>query len=310
MNIDLDKQEDLILLSNKTEFIKGLDYFSKISNENIKNIFYNLTRSTVLRDVDIKFIIAFLFKTKYVEFKDEKINRRLIIDPNVLMEELILFYFSILTNNRQINESLFINSEFSISNDQILINIFSVQIKHRIFFSVLQNLGLLEKKSENGLVIIKNYTLAKKFLERPLRKISPEEFEKELEQKKLNGIIAEKFVVEFEKRRLGGAKEIDWVAEYNVNQGYDIASYNNYFDSTYNRFIEVKSYEGHPPCFFWSRNEYTVAEMTQNKYWLYLVNRKEMSQKGYVPTMIQNPFQTILKNPSSNLIVEKYKVVL
>lgn len=307
MIIDLDNIENLKLQSSKITFIQGLDYFSKITNENLNNVFYNLTRSSTLKDIDIKFIIAFLSKTKYIDLKDGRVNKRIKIDSNRLIEDFIFFYYSILINNIQLNESLFINSEFAIKNDEILINIFSVQIKHRIFFTVLQNLGLLTKTDERGLVIIKNYTLAKKFLERPLRKISPKELEIELEQKRINGLIAEKFVLDYEKKRLGRLN-IDWVAEYIVNEGYDIASFDNYDDIVYNRFIEVKSYQGKTPNFYWSNNELKVASYKQEKYWIYLVNRDSINDKNYIPVMIQNPFINILDNDNWIKETDKLKI--
>jgi hypothetical protein len=305
MIIDLDNPDNLLLKSNRTVLIKGLEYFSKVKTENSKNIFYNLTRTTSLKDVDINFIITFLCKAKYLKINNNKIIKKLRFDSNLVFEELILFYYSILTNNKQLNTALFVNSKFTIIDDKISIEIFSVQIKFRIFFTILQNLGLLIKTDKKGVVIIKSYVLAKKFLSRPLKKISPEEFEKEQEQKKIYGIEAEKFVFAFEKKRLGN-KEIDWVAKYIVNEGYDIASYNNNNDKEYNRLIEVKSYEGKTPYFYWSKNEVEVAERKLNNYWIYLVNRNEMNNEGYKPIMVQNPFENILKNDNWDKQVDKY----
>lgn len=126
------------------------------------------------------------------------------------------------------------------------------------------------------------------------RKISVEQFRKTMEQQQVYGEEAEKFVLDFEFLRLNCQKQIDWVAEYIVNEGYDVASYNHESDELQNRFIEVKSYDGRLPYFYWSRNEYSVAKLRQNEYWLYLINRSEMTKKGYQPIMIRNPFLTIL----------------
>lgn len=309
MIIDLDNKENLLIKSNKETFSQGLDYFSKIISENPNNIFYNLTRTTSLKDVDIRFIITFLYKTNYVDFKEERINKKLNINPNILINELVFFYYTTLLANKELNESLFIKSEFTVINDEISINLFSVNVRYRIFFSILQNLGLLAKTNEKGMVIIKNYTLAKKFLERPLRKISPKELEDELAQKKLNGIIAEKFVLNYEKKRLGNVN-IDWVAEYIVNEGYDIASFDNKDDKEYNRFIEVKSYDGDTPYFFWSRNEYNVARLKKDNYWLYLVSREKIDEIGYIPIMVQNPYINILNDDVWKKQIDKYKIEL
>ena len=202
---------------------------------------------------------------------------------------------------------MFVNSKFTINDDEISIDIYSVHVKYREFFTILQNLGLLKRTENKEIVIIKDYALAKKFLERPLRKISPEEFEKEQEKKRINGLEAEKFVVDFEKKRLKD-RHVEWVAQYVVNAGYDVASYNNVDDKIQNRFIEVKSYDGPKPYFYWSRNEYTVAKRKKKEYWLYLVNRGEMNDINYKPLMLQNPFNGILKNDDWDKQIDKYKI--
>lgn len=308
MIIDLDNTNNLLLKSNRVTLKKGLEYFSKITSENTKNIFYNLTRTTSLKDLDIKFILTFLLKTKLIEYKNDKIIKTIQFDTNTIIDELIFFYYTILTNNRQLNNALFVNSSFTINDDEISIDIYSVHIKYREFFVILQNLDLLKRTENKEIVIIKDYALAKKFLERPLRKISPEEFEKEQEKKRINGFKAEKFVLDFEQRRLKSKKEIEWVAQYIVNAGYDIASYNNINDKSQNRFIEVKSYDGPKPYFYWSRNEYTVAKRKNKEYWLYLVNRGEMNDLNYKPLMFQDPFNGILKNDDWHKQIDKYKI--
>jgi len=141
------------------------------------------------------------------------------------------------------------------------------------------------------------------------KKIGMEAFRKAMEQQQIYGEEAEKFVLNFEFIRLNEQKAIDWVAEYIINEGYDILSYNHESDELPNRFIEVKSYDGETPYFFWSRNEFTVAKRKQGEYWLYLINRSEMNKEGYVPFIVQNPFETILMdNEDWEKQIEKYKI--
>lgn len=142
------------------------------------------------------------------------------------------------------------------------------------------------------------------------RKIGIEDFKKSIELQQIYGEEAEKFVLDFEYRRLNGLKEIDWVAEYIVNEGYDIASYNNDNDDSYNRFIEVKSYDGDTPYFFWSRNEYNVARLKKDNYWLYLVSRKKINEIGYIPMMVQNPYINVLNDDIWKKQIDKYKIEL
>lgn len=142
------------------------------------------------------------------------------------------------------------------------------------------------------------------------RKIGIEEFRKSMEQQQIYGEEAEKFVLEYETERLKNKKIIDWVAEYIVNEGYDIASYNEIQDEQPNRFIEVKSYDGPKGYFYWSRNEYQVAKLKGENYWIYLVNRSKLKNEGYEPEMYQDPFNTILGDHNIDWIeeVDKYKI--
>ncbi len=140
------------------------------------------------------------------------------------------------------------------------------------------------------------------------RKIGIEEFRKVVEQQQIYGEEAEKYVLNFEFIRLKEQKEIDWVAEYIVNEGYDIASYNHESEELPNRFIEVKSYDGETPYFFWSRNEYSVAKRKKDFYWLYLVNRDKMKNKNYFPEMIQDPYNNVLNNENWINEIDKYKI--
>jgi hypothetical protein len=55
------------------------------------------------------------------------------------------------------------------------------------------------------------------------------------------------------------------------------------------------SYSG-SPYFYWSKNEIEVAKQERDNYFLYLINRDEISNKNYRPTMIQNPAKNILNN--------------
>lgn len=142
------------------------------------------------------------------------------------------------------------------------------------------------------------------------RKVGVDEFRRAMEQQQIYGEEAERFVLNFEFARLNGKKEIDWVAEYVVNAGYDIASYDDERDEFTNRFIEVKSYNGEEPYFFWSINEYSVAKLKKDEYWLYLVNRSKLNTDQYTPIMVRNPYQTILNDSLWTKNVEKYKITL
>jgi len=140
------------------------------------------------------------------------------------------------------------------------------------------------------------------------RNIGIDDLRKSLEQKQIYGEEAEKFVLKFEKNRLNNKEGIDWVAEYSIAEGYDISSFDTEESESNDRFIEVKSYAGKIPYFYWSRNEMDVSRIKGNQYYLYLVNRDEMNIENYCPQIIKNPYFEVLNNEVWNKQVETYKI--
>ena len=127
------------------------------------------------------------------------------------------------------------------------------------------------------------------------RKFGIEQLESLLEKKQIYGEEAEKFVLEHEKKRLSTHPHLDSVeiiSEYDVSAGYDITSFEDINSLEIDCFIEVKSFAG-VPSFHWSRNEMAVARIKSDRYYLYLVDRNQMKNIGYVPMIIQNPHLTI-----------------
>ena len=88
---------------------------------------------------------------------------------------------------------------------------------------------------------------------------------------------------------------------YNLDQKYDIISYDDVHADNYNRFIEVKSYHG-TPQFFWSANEYETARKLGAKYHIYLIDMDKYQQLGYAPLVVSDP-STILQS-NEHWIVE------
>jgi len=138
------------------------------------------------------------------------------------------------------------------------------------------------------------------------KKTGVEELKALIEERQINGEEAEKFVLKYEKNRLNHTKEIDWVAEYSVSDGYDVASYNTPQSDDHDRFIEVKSYIGRP-YFFWSRNEMNVARIKTTNYFLYLVDRSKMDDKEYHPLIIQDPYNNVYNNGNWHQRVENMR---
>ena len=262
---------------------------TKINILHIENNAVKLNKNLFTSVVDIN-----EFKDKFVEYLFDKLKE----------DEIFHYIFSskfisydIVYQSFQIENSAF---TFRYSNFKQLLYDFGVITKHPIpefsnFFFLINN------KYKKLLYVIAVPNIRK-------RNMGFEDLQNALEIQLKNGVEAEKFVFEYEFIRLNKTKEIEHVAEIVVNAGYDIASYNEEKNLKYNRFIEVKSYEGDKPYFYLSRNECKVAEDKKDMYWLYLVNRSEMDKPNYSPMKIQNPYESVLLNDSWFKQIESYKI--
>lgn len=135
------------------------------------------------------------------------------------------------------------------------------------------------------------------------RKITLEQLKKKLESDAEIGEKAEKFVLAFERERIGAplSENIRIISYIDVTAGYDIASYESTASCEHDRFIEVKAVS-HDMDFFWSRNEYEIAKLKGNSYYIYLVDIRAMGKNGYIQTIINNPAEIIME--SSEWMVE------
>lgn len=130
------------------------------------------------------------------------------------------------------------------------------------------------------------------------RKLTLSGLKSQLGRQEELGKEAELFVLDFEQRRLQDhptVSSIRRVSENHANAGFDIESFNDKESVFVDRYIEVKSFSG-DVAFYWSRHEIQTANELTDKYFLYLVDRDKLSQPGYAPRMLQNPFQKIFEN--------------
>ena len=132
--------------------------------------------------------------------------------------------------------------------------------------------------------------------------VSLEKLKKQLEEDELAGEKAELYVLSFEKTRLGSplCESIKRISEIDVSAGYDIVSFNSRHSLTPDRFIEVKALSNNG--FYWSKNEYEIAKLKGDSYYIYLVELSKTDEPGYAPGIVQNPALTIMK--SDNWFVE------
>ena len=140
------------------------------------------------------------------------------------------------------------------------------------------------------------------------RKINVEDLQKRQEQQQINGETAERFVLAFEKARLNDKSGIQWIAPYDSGAGFDILSFQGVDSKDNDLFIEVKSYSGMNPYFYWTRNEIKKAREYPDNYHVYLVNRDQLSNPRYQPRIISNPVVNILHDDEWKKEIDKYYI--
>lgn len=159
------------------------------------------------------------------------------------------------------------------------------------FFFILRNV------QETKFYVSPKYdTLVAKYCKTQRKLLSLEQLKKQLENNEIAGEKAELFVLEYEKKRLGNPKNslVKRISEIDVSAGYDIVSFNSECSEIPDRYIEVKAVS--TSGFYWSKNEYEVAKLFGEKYFIYLVSLSHIDDEGYVPEIIINPAVTIMNN--------------
>lgn len=116
-----------------------------------------------------------------------------------------------------------------------------------------------------------------------MKKLNPSSLKKSLKMRNLYGEKAEEIVVKFEKARLTSlgredlANRVNMISRKYSNEEYDVISFSG--KNTYkDRFIEVK-YSSDGQKFYISKNEIEISKIIGEKYWLYIVSKKNNSPK-------------------------------
>ena len=126
--------------------------------------------------------------------------------------------------------------------------------------------------------------------------LSLNQLKKQLEDNELAGEKAELFVLSFEKDRIGSplCDGVKRISEIDVSAGYDIVSFCSCNSKEPDRFIEVKAVSN--SGFFWSKNEFDIARLKGEMYYLYLVELSRVSEPGYTPEIIRDPASNIMRS--------------
>lgn len=104
------------------------------------------------------------------------------------------------------------------------------------------------------------------------------------------GYEGELFVLKYERKRLPKhlASMVYRLGEEDIAHGYDILSCKDENSIGLDRYIEVKTYLGHPH-FYLSENELESARSMRPNYCVYLVDYNRIKDPTYQPTIIDNP---------------------
>ena len=151
-------------------------------------------------------------------------------------------------------------------------------------------------------------SLIARYCKEQRRLLTLQALKKQLESNELAGERAEEFVLNFERKRISFplCEKIRQISEIDVSAGYDIISFETSSSQEYDRFIEVKATTG--GGFYWSRNEYEIAKLKGNHYYLYLVDLSQTSCLNYSPRIIQDPANNIMRSEEWLTEVQSYYI--
>ncbi|MGI4819270.1 MAG: DUF3883 domain-containing protein [Janthinobacterium lividum] len=120
------------------------------------------------------------------------------------------------------------------------------------------------------------------------------------------GRTAEFFALAYEKRRLEGhpyLSQVRLISEDDISAGFDLLSFEKLRSLRHDRMIEVKGH-GADKSFHWSEGEIEAAKRLRDRYWLYLVDLREIGSANYHPEMIQDPWAYFVEQNPAGWIQE------
>jgi hypothetical protein len=228
---------------------------------------------------------------KLYDFSEFEIIRRVMIQlnlKNMLIDFIPSACMAAVDNNGIQLDNSRIPSKYSFLRN--------VLIKHNLFISADSNYRYLYVNPDY-LGWFKNEVI--KLLENGLPKFSLDRLKSLNARNDDFGELAEKYVLNYEQQKLRAhprANAIKIISKDHVSAGFDIISFIGLDSVVLDKEIEVKSYSGLYPYFYWSKNELDRSIMSGDKYFLYLVNRDLYSNEDYEPLIYQNPYNTIFNN--------------
>lgn len=225
--------------------------------------------------------------------------------------ENIISVLVTLSINRLVEDGIFDKDAtgFDAEKGRLTIKRSAFPLAYAAIRNFLTTAGALDKEENGEICVSDNYENDwTSRLGKRREKFTLEQLLKHQEEQSKRGLEAEEFVLSLERQRLPGkASKIKRISDFDVAAGYDVISYENIDSDTYDRFIEVKCYIG-SPHFFWSENESDVAKIKGDKYILCLVDYTRMSEPGYVPEYIIDPYTHIFEGDKWMVNTASYRI--
>lgn len=266
------------------------------------------SHATNTRQLSVKDILSYCNAFGWVHISNEYISVTADIQPfiddreklnNVLVESSVeqLFSLQIFTPYMFSYDS--VRYCYSFKNELLPLSFASVR-------NVLISQGFIipiRDNQETQFIISHSFeSLIAKQCKKQIKHLTLDRLKKQIEDNEIAGEKAESFVLSYEKNRIGASlcEKIRRISEIDVTAGYDIISFNSGKSINYDRFIEVKAIS--KSGFYWSKNEYDIAKLLGQHYYLYLVDLTYCNNKDYHPLMICNPAKDLFS--SDNWIIE------
>ncbi|MDE1367174.1 DUF3883 domain-containing protein [Bacillus licheniformis] len=256
--------------------------------------------------------LAFLEYLEYVEFSEdniivtERLKELKLLEGSSIIDTLVRSCISKLTD-----EGIFDldRTGFDVDKGHISIKRSAFPLAYAAIRNFLTIAGALDKDENGDIGISETYESDfSSQIRRRKSKFTLEQLLKQQEEQSKRGLEAEEFILEFERKRLlAKAYKIKRISDIDVSAGYDIVSFQSDSSTTYDRFIEVKSYLG-KPHFYWSENESDTARIKGDKYVLCLVDYARITEPGYKPEFIQNPHKIIFEDDNWLVNTASYRI--
>jgi len=249
-------------------------------------------------------LVGFFNLNKSKKIEINKLFLHFIENDHLLIEKIKSLFLIQLTQSDLFTELFNKSTMFYEKDGALVISSKAFKFKYAIIRQFFLDFNVISKHTyiNKNYVVNNNYKsyfnsveISKKSEQKIL---TLDEFRKLQELKNTYGENAENFVVDYEKSKFKSHNLVDAIEKIsglNVSAGYDIVSLQGNDSNTIDKFIEVKSYS-HKPKFYWSKKEVEVAKKEKNRYFLYLVNQKQIDDPKYNPLMVQNPYEKIFKS--------------